>query len=84
MTHRSGGRRNDQLRATSITRHYARHAEGSALIECGETRVLCTASVDEGVPGFLKGKGRGWLTAEYGMIPRATNTRMRREAAEDF
>jgi ribonuclease PH len=82
MTNRSGGRRTDQLRAMSITRHYARHAEGSALIQCGETHVLCTASVDEGVPGFLKGKGRGWLTAEYGMLPRATNTRMRREAAE--
>ena len=82
MTNRSGGRRTDQLRAMSITRHYARHAEGSALIQCGETHVLCTASVDEGVPGFLKGKGRGWLTAEYGMLPRATITRMRREAAE--
>ncbi len=82
MTIRLGGRRADQLRALSITRHYARHAEGSALIECGETRVLCTASVDEGVPPFLKGKGRGWLTAEYGMLPRATSTRMRREAAE--
>jgi ribonuclease PH len=82
MTNRQGGRRADQLRALSITRHYARHAEGSALIECGETRVLCTASVEEGVPPFLKGKGRGWLTAEYGMLPRATNTRMRREAAE--
>ncbi len=82
MTHRQGGRRADQLRPLSITRHYARHAEGSALIECGETKVLCTASVDEGVPPFLKGKSRGWLTAEYGMLPRATNTRMRREAAE--
>jgi len=82
MTHRLGGRRADQLRALSITRHYTRHAEGSVLIECGETKVLCTASVEEGVPGFLKGKGRGWLTAEYGMLPRATNTRMRREAAE--
>src|SRR5450759_98360 len=81
MTNRTGGRRTDQLRAMSITRHYTRHAEGSALIECGETRVLCTASVDEGVPGFLKGKGRGWLTAEYGMLPRATNTRTEREAA---
>ncbi len=82
MTLRLGGRRADQLREISITRHYARHAEGSALIECGQTRVLCTASVEESVPGFLKGKGRGWLTAEYGMLPRSTNTRMRREAAE--
>jgi ribonuclease PH len=82
MTNRRGGRRADQLRALSITRRYARYAEGSVLIECGETRVLCTASVEEGVPPFLKGKGIGWLTAEYGMLPRATNTRTRREAAE--
>jgi ribonuclease PH len=82
MIIRQGGRSADQLRGISITRHYSRHAEGSALIECGETLVLCTASVEEGVPAFLKGKGRGWLTAEYGMLPRATNTRMRREAAE--
>jgi ribonuclease PH len=82
MPNRQGGRRADQLRAFSITRSYTRHAEGSVLIECGETRVVCTASVDDGVPAFLKGKGRGWLTAEYGMLPRATNTRMRREAAE--
>src|SRR6266436_5827696 len=82
MINRQGGRRADQLRGLSITRHYARHAEGSALIECGQTLVLCTASVEEGVPPFLKGKGGGWLTAEYGMLPRATNTRMRREAAE--
>ena len=82
MINRQGGRRADQLRGVSITRHYARYAEGSALIECGQTLVLCTASVEEGVPPFLKGKGGGWLTAEYGMLPRATNTRMRREAAE--
>ena len=82
MTNRQGGRRADQLRALAITRHYTRHAEGSVLIECGQTKVLCTASVEESVPPFLKGKGRGWLTAEYGMLPRATNTRMRREAAE--
>src|SRR3984893_14155690 len=82
MINRQGGRRADQLRGLSITRHYARHAEGSALIECGQTLVLCTASVEEGVPPFRKGKGSGWLTAEYGMLPRATNTRMRREAAE--
>jgi ribonuclease PH len=82
MTTRLGGRRADQLRPLSITRNVNRYAEGSALIEAGETRVICTASVDEGVPSFLKGKGQGWVTAEYGMLPRATNTRMRREAAE--
>jgi ribonuclease PH len=82
MTSRSGGRGADQLRPLRITRHYTLHAEGSVLIEAGQTKVLCTASVEEGVPPFLKGKGQGWLTAEYGMLPRATNTRMRREAAE--
>ena len=82
MTPRRGDRRVDQLRPLSITRHYNRHAEGSVLIEAGDTRVICTASVDDGVPPFLKGKGQGWVTAEYGMLPRATNTRMRREAAE--
>jgi ribonuclease PH len=79
---RSGGRGADELRALSITRHFTSHAEGSVLIEAGRTRVLCTASVEEAVPQFLKGKGQGWLTAEYGMLPRATNTRTRREAAE--
>jgi ribonuclease PH len=69
------------LRTVRITRHYTRHAEGSVLIECGDTKVLCTASVEEKVPGFLKGKGQGWVTAEYGMLPRSTNTRMDREAA---
>jgi len=82
MTVRSGGRRDDQLRPLSITRHFTRHAEGSVLIECGDTKVICTASIEEGVPPFLKGKGQGWLTSEYGMLPRSTNTRMRREAAE--
>jgi ribonuclease PH len=82
MTTRRSSRRADQLRPLSITRNYTRHAEGSVLIEAGDTRVICTASVDEGVPAFLKGKGQGWVTAEYGMLPRATNTRMRREAAE--
>jgi ribonuclease PH len=82
MSTRTAGRRADELRPLSIARHYSRHAEGSALIECGETRVLCTASVEESVPQFLKGRGQGWLTAEYGMLPRATNTRTRREAAE--
>ena len=79
---RPSGRRADELRPVRLTRHYTRHAEGSVLIECGDTRVVCTASVEEGVPTFLKGQGRGWLTAEYGMLPRATNTRARREAAE--
>jgi ribonuclease PH len=82
MSARPSGRRADQLRPLQITRHYTKHAEGSVLIAAGDTHVLCTASVEEGVPPFLKGKGRGWLTAEYGMVPRATNTRMRREAAE--
>jgi ribonuclease PH len=79
---RSSGRRADELRPVRIVRHYTRHAEGSVLIECGDTRVVCTASVEEGVPPFLKGQGQGWLTAEYGMLPRATTTRSRREAAE--
>jgi len=82
MSARPSGRRADELRPLRITRRYTKHAEGSVLIEAGDTKVLCTASVEEGVPGFLKGKGQGWLTAEYGMLPRATNTRMRREAAE--
>ena len=82
MTARSSGRRPDELRPIRITRHYTRHAEGSVLIECGDTRVVCTASVEETVPPFLKGRGRGWVTAEYGMLPRATNTRGRREAAD--
>jgi ribonuclease PH len=82
MSARASGRRADELRAVRITRHYTRHAEGSVLIECGDTRVVCTASVEEGVPAFLKGQGRGWLTAEYGMLPRATHTRARREAAD--
>jgi ribonuclease PH len=78
---RPSNRRPDELRLVRITRRYTRHAEGSVLIECGETKVLCTASVEEKVPGFLKGKGQGWVTAEYGMLPRSTNTRMDREAA---
>lgn len=71
----------EQLRPLVITRHYTRHAEGSVLIECGHTKVLCTASVEENVPPFLKGKGGGWVTAEYGMLPRSTHTRTAREAA---
>jgi ribonuclease PH len=82
MSGRSHGRAANALRPVAITRAYTRHAEGSVLIEAGDTRVVCTASVEEGVPPFLKGKGRGWITAEYGMLPRATDTRMRREAAE--
>jgi ribonuclease PH len=82
MSARPSGRRVDELRPLRITRRYTRHAEGSVLIEAGHTKVVCTASVEEGVPSFLKGKGQGWLTAEYGMLPRATNTRTRREAAD--
>ena len=81
MTVRASGRRADELRPLRIIRHYTKHAEGSVLIEAGDTKVLCTASVEDGVPPFLKGKGRGWLTAEYGMLPRATHTRSAREAA---
>jgi len=79
---RPSGRRADELRALTITPGWLRHAEGSALIEQGGTRVLCAVSVEDGVPPFLKGRGQGWLTAEYGMLPRSTNTRMRREAAD--
>jgi ribonuclease PH len=75
-------RRADQLRPVRFTRRFTKHAEGSVLVEMGHTRVLCTASVEEKVPPFLKGKGRGWVTAEYGMLPRATNTRGAREAAQ--
>jgi ribonuclease PH len=78
---RPSGRRPDQLRDIRITRNYTKHAEGSVLIEFGETRVVCTASVDEKVPFFLKGRGQGWVTAEYGMLPRSTGNRMNREAA---
>ena len=78
---RPSGRAADQLRDIDITRHYLRHAEGSALIRCGHTHVICTASISDGVPSFLKGKGQGWLTAEYGMLPRSTASRMDREAA---
>ncbi len=78
---RSDGRGPDALRPVSITRGYTKHAEGSVLIEFGATKVVCTASVEERVPPFLKGKGGGWLTAEYGMLPRSTHTRSEREAA---
>ncbi len=79
---RPSGRQPGELRPISITRGYTRHAEGSVLVAFGDTRVLCTASVEEGVPGFLKGQGRGWVTAEYGMLPRSTHTRTQREAAK--
>ena len=78
---RAHQRADDALRPIRFTRKFTHHAEGSVLVEFGDTRVLCTASVEEKVPGFLKGKGQGWLTAEYGMLPRATHTRSNREAA---
>jgi len=78
---RPSGRTPDTLRDIKITREYTCHAEGSVLVEFGNTKVICTASVTDGVPRFLKGKGKGWVTAEYGMLPRSTNTRMAREAA---
>ena len=81
FTSRPSGRAVDALRSVRITRHYTRHAEGSVLIESGDTKVICTASLEDKVPGFLKGKGQGWMTAEYGMLPRSTHTRMDREAA---
>jgi len=78
---RPDGRKPDQLRKIKVTKNYLKHAEGSCLIEFGETKVICSASVEEGVPPFLKGSGRGWVTAEYGMLPRSCNTRIRREKA---
>jgi ribonuclease PH len=82
MAARPSGRAPDELRAVRFTRKFTAHAEGAVLVEFGGTRVLCTASVEEGVPGFLRGKGQGWVTAEYGMLPRATHTRSPREAAK--
>ena len=78
---RPSGRSPDQLRPITITRNYTKHAEGSVLVEFGDTKVLCTASIEARVPRFLKGTGQGWITAEYGMLPRSTNTRMGREAS---
>jgi ribonuclease PH len=78
---RPSGRKPEQLREISITRKFTRHAEGSVLVAFGDTRVICTASVEAGVPRFLRGKGKGWVTAEYGMLPRSTDSRMGREAA---
>ncbi|HMH19758.1 MAG TPA: ribonuclease PH [Burkholderiales bacterium] len=78
---RPSKRKPDELRSIAIARHFTRHAEGSVLMGFGDTRVICTASIEEGVPGFLKGRGQGWVTAEYGMLPRSTHTRTDREAA---
>jgi len=78
---RPSQRQSDQLRDIRLTRHYTKHAEGSVLVEFGDTKVICTASVEEGVPRFLKGSGQGWVTAEYGMLPRSTGSRMDRESA---
>jgi len=82
-TTRPSQRANNELRQVEIIRHYTKHAEGSVLIKFGDTHVLCTASVEEKVPSFLKGKNQGWVTAEYGMLPRSTGSRMDREAAKD-
>ncbi|WP_028299550.1 ribonuclease PH [Oceanospirillum beijerinckii] len=81
MTTRPSGRASDQMRDVKITRNYTCHAEGSVLVEFGNTKVICTASVDASVPRFLRGKNQGWVTAEYGMLPRSTGSRMNREAA---
>jgi ribonuclease PH len=78
---RPSGRLPDQLRPIRLTRNYTKHAEGSVLVEFGDTRVICTATIEDMVPRFLKGAGKGWITAEYGMLPRSTGTRMGREAA---
>jgi ribonuclease PH len=82
MGTRPSGRAPDEMRAVRFIRSFTKHAEGSVLVEFGNTRVLCTATVEEGVPGFLRGKGQGWVTAEYGMLPRSTHTRTAREAAK--
>src|SRR5690606_297099 len=78
---RPSGRAAHELRAIRITRHYPKHAEGSVLVEFGDTKVICTVSLESGVPGFRKGQGQGWLTAAYGMLPRATGERTQREAS---
>lgn len=78
---RPSGRQPNQLRDITFTRHFTKHAEGSVLVEFGDTKVICTASIIDGVPRFMKGEGRGWITAEYGMLPRSTGSRMDREAA---
>jgi ribonuclease PH len=81
LTMRPSGRQPNELRTINITRNYTKHAEGSVLVEFGDTKVLCTASVEERIPNFLRGSGEGWVTAEYGMLPRSTGSRMAREAA---
>lgn len=78
---RPSGREADQMRQVTLTRHYTKHAEGSVLVEFGDTKVICTVSVEAGVPRFLRGSGQGWITAEYGMLPRSTGGRMQREAS---
>ena len=78
---RASQRKNNELRSIEIIRNYTKHAEGSVLIKCGDTHVICTASIEEKIPSFLKGKNQGWVTAEYGMLPRSTSTRMVREAS---
>ncbi|MCK5810863.1 MAG: ribonuclease PH, partial [Cocleimonas sp.] len=78
---RPSKRATDEMRSVKFTRHYTKHAEGSVLVEFGDTKVICTASVDDRTPPWLRGKGQGWVTAEYGMLPRSTNSRMGREAA---
>lgn len=80
---RPSGRATDELRQVSLTRHYTCHAEGSVLVEFGGTKVICNATLENSVPAFLKGKGQGWVTAEYGMLPRSTGKRMRREASQN-
>jgi ribonuclease PH len=82
MTDRPSGRAANEMRTVKFSRHYTMHAEGSVLVEFGNTKVLCNATIEDRVPGFLKGKGEGWITAEYGMLPRSTNSRMRREASQ--
>lgn len=79
---RPSGRNADQMRPVTLTRQYTKHAEGSVLVEFGDTKVICTASVEAGVPRFLRGSGQGWITAEYGMLPRATGERVQREASK--
>lgn len=79
---RPTGRSAQQIRPLTLTRHYTKHAEGSVLVEFGDTKVLCNATVEDGVPRFLKGQGQGWITAEYGMLPRSTHSRNAREAAK--
>lgn len=78
---RPSGRATDEMRQVTFTRNFTSHAEGSVLVEFGNTKVICTASIEENVPGWMRGKGKGWITAEYGMLPRSTHTRMGREAA---